>query len=130
MSANACVRSFGTASDASTCVRGTIKNDIAAETELARMIRRYKRLLIAFCNRYKTTDKDPLVAQEAAKQCAERQLAVREGGWCSYYDADKGFEACYLYGLCGVCEDNGFRHSILLTVISVLLRLLVHSTVA
>ena len=78
------------------------------------------------CNRYKTTDKDPLVAQEAAKQCAERQLAVYEGGWCSYYDADQGFEACYLYGLCGVCEDNGFRHSILLTlVISVLLRLLV-----
>ena len=42
------------------------------------------------CNRYKTSDKDPIVAQEAAKECADRQLAVRDGGWCSYYDLEQG----------------------------------------
>ena len=76
------------------------------------------------CNRYKTSDKDPIVAQEAAKECADRQLAVRDGGWCSYYDLEQGFEACYQFGQCGVCEDSGLRHSILFSLlISVLLRI-------
>ena len=80
MSANACVRSFGTASDASTCVRGTIKNDIAAETELARMIRRYKRLLIAFATVTKQQTKIPLSRKKQPNNAPNGNLPFTKVG--------------------------------------------------
>jgi hypothetical protein len=56
--------------------------------------------------RWNTIDKDPEVAAANAKMCGEKFLAIWPNGWCSYYDASQGFDACYAQGICGVCEGG------------------------
>ena len=46
------------------------------------------------------------------KTCEEKKLAIYNNGWCSFYDATQGFDACYSQGLCGVCADSAMRGSI------------------
>mmetsp|Transcript_27830 Transcript_27830/g.44643 ORF Transcript_27830/g.44643 Transcript_27830/m.44643 type:complete len:224 (+) Transcript_27830:2167-2838(+) len=78
------------------------------------------------CDRYNTLVKDPVMAAANAKTCEEKGLAVWPNGWCSYYDAMQGFDACYTQGLCGVCEDAAASRSILLVLFVSLFSLVTH----
>jgi hypothetical protein len=57
--ANAFVKIFGTVSDVSICVRGIIRNGIAAGMELVRTIRTYRKPLIATATDTKHRTKIP-----------------------------------------------------------------------
>lgn len=72
------------------------------------------------CNAYFTLDKDPIAAKDALDECNEQGLQIQSNGWCAYFDADRGFDDCYLAGQCGVCEDKAGarrKHSISLSLI-------------
>jgi len=50
------------------------------------------------CNRWNTVNEDEEVAAEMTQTCADNNLFVWPNGWCSYYDASQGFDACYTLG--------------------------------
>jgi|TARA_B100001540_G_C15713692_1_gene599789 hypothetical protein len=72
------------------------------------------------CNAYNTMAEDEVAAQEALDQCTEQGMQIQANGWCSYFDANLGFDSCYYEGLCGVCEDKAGargRYSMHLTLL-------------
>ena len=68
------------------------------------------------CNRWNTLDEvvGPDVAKENRGICEEKKLAIYADGWCSFYDSELGFDACYMKGQCGVCEGGAMRGSVFL----------------
>ena len=52
------------------------------------------------CERYNSFEEGYVDA------CSKANLFIQPNGWCSFYDADLGFDACYSKGLCGVCFDG------------------------
>jgi len=58
------------------------------------------------CKRYNSH------AEGYLDECTKENLFIQPNGWCSFYDKELGFDACYGKGLCGVCEDCA-THSVL-----------------
>ena len=57
---------------------------------------------------------DEVAAQEALDQCTEQGMQIQANGWCSYFDANLGFDKCYYEGLCGFAKTRRARGTILM----------------